>query len=78
MHDPAGHFLRNGLRQRGLYSTPFYAFGCVRKAYFIATFVFVYQVMKYGRRIGLEKQRQELEALRALRETLLNTEEPHV
>jgi hypothetical protein len=42
---------------------------------FAATFIFVYLVMKYGRRIGIEKRRQELQALRALRETLLNTDE---
>jgi hypothetical protein len=42
---------------------------------FAATFIFVYLVMNYGRRIGLEKCRQELQALRALRETLLNTDE---
>ena len=42
---------------------------------FAATFTFVYLVMKHGRRIGLEKRCQELQALRALRETLLNTEE---
>ena len=42
---------------------------------FAATFTFVYLVMKHGRRIGLEKRRQELQALRALRETLLNTDE---
>jgi hypothetical protein len=44
---------------------------------FAATFIFAYLVMKYGRHIGLEKRRRELQALRALRETLLNTEEPH-
>jgi hypothetical protein len=42
---------------------------------FAGTFIFVYLVMKYGRRIGLEKRGQELQALRALRETLLNTDE---
>jgi hypothetical protein len=42
---------------------------------FAATFIFVYLVMKYGTRIGLEKRRQELQALRAIRETLLNTDE---
>ena len=45
---------------------------------FAATFIFVYLVMKYGVRIANEKHRQELEALRALRESLLNTEDPNV
>jgi hypothetical protein len=45
---------------------------------FAATFIFVYVVMKYGVRVANEKRRQELQALRALRESLLNTEEPHV
>jgi hypothetical protein len=47
----------------------------VTEGVFAATFIFVYLVMKHGRRIGLEKRRQELQALRALRETLLNTDE---
>jgi hypothetical protein len=42
---------------------------------FAATFIFAYLVMKYGVRIANEKRRQELQALRALRESLLNTEE---
>ena len=42
---------------------------------FAATFIFAYLVMKYQRRIGLEKRHRELQALRALRETLLNTDE---
>jgi hypothetical protein len=42
---------------------------------FVGTFVFVYLVMKHGGRIANEKHRQELQALRTLRETLLNTEE---
>ena len=42
---------------------------------FVATFTFVYLVMKFGVRIADEKRRQELQALRALRESLLNTEE---
>ena len=45
---------------------------------FAATFIFVYLVMKYGVRIANEKHRQKLQALRALRESLLNTEDPHV
>jgi hypothetical protein len=49
----------------------------VAEGVFAATFIFVHLVMKYGRRLGLERQRQQLLALRALRETLLNTEEPH-
>jgi hypothetical protein len=44
---------------------------------FVATFIFVYLVMKFGVRKANEKRNQELEALRALRESLLNTEEPH-
>ena len=47
----------------------------VTEGVFAATFIFAYLVMKYGRRIGLERKRKELEAFRALRETLLNTEE---
>jgi hypothetical protein len=42
---------------------------------FVATFIFVYLVMKFGVRMGLEQHRQELQALRELRESLLNTEE---
>ena len=42
---------------------------------FAATFIVVYLVMKYAGRIGLETRRRELRALRALRETLLNSEE---
>ncbi len=42
---------------------------------FASIFIFCYLVMKYQRRIGLEKRRLELQALRALRETLLNTDE---
>jgi hypothetical protein len=47
----------------------------VTEGVFAATFIFVYLVMKFGRRVGLEGKRKELEAFRALRETLLNTEE---
>lgn len=42
---------------------------------FVATFIFVYLVMKFGVRIADERRRQELQALRALRESLLNTDE---
>jgi hypothetical protein len=42
---------------------------------FAASFVFSYLVMRYGVRIANEKRRQELQALRALRESLLNAEE---
>ena len=42
---------------------------------FAAVFTFVHVAMKYGRRMSDAGRRQELEALRALRETLLNTEE---
>jgi hypothetical protein len=45
---------------------------------FAATFYLVHRVLKYGERIAIEKHRRQLQALRALRETLLNTEEPHV
>ena len=50
----------------------------VTEGVFAAVFYFVHWTMKKGRRRGLEGQRQELQALRALRETLLNSEEPHV
>ncbi len=42
---------------------------------FAATFIFVYLLMKSGVRIANEKHRQELQELRALRESLLNTDE---
>jgi hypothetical protein len=42
---------------------------------FAAVLTFVYLVMKYAGRMGLEPRRQELQALRALRESLLNAEE---
>ena len=42
---------------------------------FAAVFIIVHLAMKYGVRIGLEGRRRELQALRALRESLLNTEE---
>jgi hypothetical protein len=45
---------------------------------FAVTFIFVYVVMKYGASIANAKRRQELQALRTLRETLLNTEESQV
>jgi len=42
---------------------------------FAAIFIFVHLVMKYGVRAGLEGRCRELQALRALRESLLSTEE---
>jgi hypothetical protein len=39
------------------------------------TFILGFLVMKYQRRSGLEKRNRELQELRALRETLLNTDE---
>jgi hypothetical protein len=45
------------------------------EGYFAAIFIFVYLVMEFLRRMGLTRQLQELEALRALRESLLNTGE---
>jgi hypothetical protein len=45
---------------------------------FAATGIFVYLVMKFSVRAANEKHRQQLQALRALRECLLNAEEPHV
>jgi hypothetical protein len=46
---------------------------------FAAVFYFiVYRVMKYFGRMALESYRQELLAFRALRESLLNTEESQV
>ncbi len=42
------------------------------EGFFAAIFIFVYLVMEFGRRMGLKRQLQELEALRALRDTLLN------
>lgn len=42
---------------------------------FAATFIFAYLVMKFGVRIADAKRRQELLALRALRESLLITDE---
>jgi hypothetical protein len=46
--------------------------------FFAAVFIFVHLVIKNGTRVGNEARRQELQALRALRESLLNTEEPRV
>lgn len=43
---------------------------------FAAFFTLVHLCMKYGRRKAHEQGRRELEALRALRETLLHSEEP--
>ena len=40
---------------------------------FAVTFIFVYLLMKFGVRIANGKRRQELQALRALRESLLST-----
>jgi positive regulator of sigma E activity len=45
------------------------------EAVFAATFTFAYLIMKFGVRSANEKHRQELQALRALRESLLNTGE---
>jgi len=45
------------------------------EGFFAGIFIFVYLVMEFGRRIGLKRQLQELEALRALRDTLLNAED---
>jgi cytochrome bd-type quinol oxidase subunit 2 len=47
----------------------------VTEGTFAAVFYFVHWVMKNGRHKGLERQRQELQALGALRESLLNAEE---
>lgn len=44
---------------------------------FAAAFTFVQWAIARGLRMGSEARRRELEALRALRETLLNSEEPH-
>ncbi|HUQ69042.1 MAG TPA: hypothetical protein VM165_05940 [Planctomycetaceae bacterium] len=49
----------------------------VTEGFFAALFCFIHWSMKRLGRVGLERQRQELQALRALRETLLETEEPH-
>jgi hypothetical protein len=50
----------------------------ITEVVFVVTFVFVYVVMKFGVRIAEKKRLEELHALRALRETLLNIEEPNV
>ena len=47
------------------------------EAVFAAVFYFVHWAIKKGQRIGLQGQLKELQALRTLRETLLNSEEPH-
>jgi hypothetical protein len=44
-------------------------------SFFAAVFIFVHMAMKCGVRLGLEGRRRELQALRALRESLLNAEE---
>jgi hypothetical protein len=45
---------------------------------FVAVFTVVHLVMRYGQRIANAKRRQELLALRALRESLSDTEEPQI
>jgi hypothetical protein len=47
----------------------------VTEGVFAATFIFGYLVMQFGVRIANEKHRQELRALRALRESLSHTGE---
>jgi len=49
----------------------------VTEGVFAAIFYAVHRVLKNGERIANEKRRQQLQALRALRESLLNTEEQH-
>jgi hypothetical protein len=49
----------------------------VTEGFFAVLFYFIHWSMKSLGRGGLERQSQELQALRALRETLLNAEEPH-
>jgi CDP-diglyceride synthetase len=46
----------------------------VAEGVFLAVFTVVHLVMRYGQRVSNEKRRRELDALRALRESLLNTE----
>lgn len=43
--------------------------------FFFAVFAFVHAIISRGLRLGSESRRREIEALRAFRETLLNTEE---
>jgi hypothetical protein len=50
----------------------------VTEGMFAGIFYFVHWTIKTGMRIGHEARRKELEALRTLRETLLDIEEPHV
>jgi positive regulator of sigma E activity len=45
------------------------------EGFFAGIFISAYLVMEFGRRMGLKRQLQELEALRALRDTLLNAED---
>jgi hypothetical protein len=45
------------------------------EGFFGGIFIVVYLVMEFGRRMGLKRQLQELEALRALRDTLLDAED---
>jgi hypothetical protein len=47
----------------------------VTEGVFGTTFYLVHWVLKFGTRLGLERHRQELQALRTLRETLLNPQE---
>ncbi|MDR3632496.1 MAG: hypothetical protein P4L84_01595 [Isosphaeraceae bacterium] len=47
----------------------------ITEVFFAVIFIFAYMVMEFGRRMGLKRQLQELEALRALRDTLLNAED---
>lgn len=42
---------------------------------FLGTFIFVYVVMEGARRVGLKRELQELQGLRSLRESLLNTDQ---
>jgi ABC-type multidrug transport system fused ATPase/permease subunit len=45
---------------------------------FAAIFAFIHRVIKNRTLVENEARRQELQALRTLRESLLNTEEPHI
>jgi hypothetical protein len=46
--------------------------------FFAIVFIVVHLIMKYGRHISEKERLKELQALRLLRETLLNTEEPPI
>jgi phosphoglycerol transferase MdoB-like AlkP superfamily enzyme len=50
----------------------------ITEGVFAAIFYLIHRALKYGERIAIEKRRQELRALRTLRESLLNPEESHV